>query len=251
MENLSFAALADGVIAAYTGRDPSFEWRLSFWIAHFGDRPITSITTDDIEDGIDALVKRGKMRAVWIMDADGQRQSVYIRTGRELSGSTVNRHVAALGSMFRILKEKRRLPRGFVNPTKGASRMPDGESRTLSVTVEDVRRLAGRMLVEARRLAVRGDWEAIDALLEQARQQFAGYPWVSEVLANLERIARSRDLQRFSKESLYSTRRMSTRLCAKGEALDTLNEATVPSFLRRKQAQGKAQSRKGDDKKSN
>jgi Ca-activated chloride channel family protein len=110
--------------------------------------------------------------------------------------------------------------------------------------------LAGRMLVEARRLAARGDWEAIDALLEQARQQFAGYPWVSEVLANLERIARSRDLQRFSKESLYSTRRMNTRLSAKDEALDTLNEVAVPSFLRRKQAQGKAQYRKGDDKKS-
>jgi hypothetical protein len=49
---LSFRPLAESVIASYNGRDGGFPNRLQFWIARFGERDITSLTTDDIEDDI-------------------------------------------------------------------------------------------------------------------------------------------------------------------------------------------------------
>ncbi len=59
----SFSDLAKVVIAAYSGRDTSFPKRLQFWIDHFAHRMVNELTTDDIDDGVDALIKRGKNRA--------------------------------------------------------------------------------------------------------------------------------------------------------------------------------------------
>jgi Ca-activated chloride channel family protein len=101
---------------------------------------------------------------------------------------------------------------------------------------------AGRLLEQARQAAEFGDWGAIDRLLAEARQRFADQPWLIEVLANMAEIAKSMDAARFRKEALYSSRKMGSRLSAKEEMLmDLAEEASAPSFLRRKTAQGKAQ----------
>jgi hypothetical protein len=51
-----FAELASAIVASYTGRDPTFAARVEYWVGFFGHKDITTITTDDVEDGIDALV---------------------------------------------------------------------------------------------------------------------------------------------------------------------------------------------------
>ena len=56
------------------------------------------------------------------------------------------------------------------------------------------------------------------------------------------------DAARFRKEALYASKKMGGRLSAKEEMLACLEvEQSVPSFVRRKAAQGKAQFRKGPD----
>jgi Ca-activated chloride channel family protein len=98
---------------------------------------------------------------------------------------------------------------------------------------------AGKLLEQARSAARQGDWQAIEGLLKEARQRFADNPWVQQVLEGLAELARQRDAARFGKEAVYSSRRMNTRLAAKDEASYLSDEADVPAFLRRKQAQGK------------
>jgi Ca-activated chloride channel family protein len=98
-----------------------------------------------------------------------------------------------------------------------------------------------QLLVQARKAADAGDWEAIDRMLADARQRYAQFPWVIEVLESAEEIAQIRDMARFSKESLYSSRKMSSRLSAKDELMSMSAESAKASYLRRKKAQGKAQ----------
>lgn len=57
-----------------------------------------------------------------------------------------------------------------------------------------------------------------------------------------------RDMARFSKESLYSSRKMNSRLSAKDEAMAMSAENDKASYLRRKKAQGKAQFDRPDDR---
>jgi len=107
---------------------------------------------------------------------------------------------------------------------------------------------AGRMLEQARNAAEHGDWNTVERLLAEARQRFADQPWVIEVLENMAELARSMDSARFSKEALYSSRKLRSRISAKEESLDSLiMEASAPSLLRRKTAQGKAQFDKPKD----
>ena len=104
---------------------------------------------------------------------------------------------------------------------------------------------AGKMLEEARAAARQGDWRRIEQLLDQARQRFADNPWVQQVLQSMAELAARRDVFAFAKEARYSTRRMNSRLTAKDEALSSAQDIGLPSFLRRKSAQGKAQFRRG------
>jgi Ca-activated chloride channel family protein len=106
---------------------------------------------------------------------------------------------------------------------------------------------AAQLLVKARQAADAGDWEAIDRMLAEARERFAQFPWVLEVLESAEGIARERDMARFSKESLYSSRKMHSRLSAKEELSATSSEDAKASYLRRKRAQGKSQFDRPDD----
>lgn len=107
---------------------------------------------------------------------------------------------------------------------------------------------AGRFLEHARTASENGDWDAIQKMVAEARERFADHPWVTEVLAGMAEIAKERDGVRFSKEATYSVRKMVSRVSAKEERLASLDqEADVPSFLRRKKSQGKAQFRQGSD----
>lgn len=151
MQERAFSALAGAVVAAHPTRDRSFDNRARFWIEHFGDRDVMSITTDDVDDGIDALIQRGKFRAITRRSADGTVSSTIVPTGQPLGSATVNRYIASLGTIFKELRRRRLLPRGFVSPMRGVARQPEGAGRTLSVTVEDVRRLVDACRVSRNR----------------------------------------------------------------------------------------------------
>jgi integrase len=135
-----FRPLAEAVIASYNGRDGGFPNRLQFWIDRFGERDITTLTTDDIEDGIDALYTRGKLKPMTSLQG-GQRVTTVVPAGRPLSPSTVNRYVACLGTMFKDLRRMRLLPRGFSSPMRGVGRQAEGPGRFLTVSLDDVKRL--------------------------------------------------------------------------------------------------------------
>jgi Ca-activated chloride channel family protein len=101
---------------------------------------------------------------------------------------------------------------------------------------------AAALLTQARVAADAGDWEAIKALLAEAQQRYAQFPWVLEVLGAMALLAEERNLMRFKKEALYSSRKMGSRLSAKEEMLAGLaDQSGSPTFLRRKKSQGKAQ----------
>lgn len=149
MTELAFNALAQAIVASFHGREKSFASRAQFWIDHFGDRDIQTLTHDDIEDGIDALVRRGKAKVRPNYTPGGKAEVVY--TGAPLAPSSVNRYISTLGTIFKEAKRRRLLPRGFVNPMRGVGRLGEGAGRTVTVTVEDVKRLVAACRVSRNR----------------------------------------------------------------------------------------------------
>ncbi len=109
---------------------------------------------------------------------------------------------------------------------------------------------AGKLLDQARAAAQHGDWNRIEHLLAEAKQRFADNPWVQEVLNSMAELASQRNLALFSKEAMYSSRRMNSRLSVKEEMTSVAGDGEVPAFLRRKSSQGRAQfrNRNGDGK---
>lgn len=144
----TFADLVGAVGAGYIDRDPAFVRRLQYWLDRFGDRPVDTLTRDDVEDGIDALMQRGKLKVTrW---QKGIPPTI-VNTGKPLAPATINRYVATLGGAFKAMRRLRLLPRGFVNPVHGVGRQGEGEGRTVTVTVEDVRRLVAAARVSSNR----------------------------------------------------------------------------------------------------
>ena len=101
---------------------------------------------------------------------------------------------------------------------------------------------AADALSRMRVAADRGDWVAVDRLLEVASRQFAGNEWVAAVLAAMKEIAESRSRERMMKESMYSASKLRSRLSAKDEDVNFCVAAESierPAYLRRKPSQGK------------
>jgi Ca-activated chloride channel family protein len=101
---------------------------------------------------------------------------------------------------------------------------------------------AGLFLDKARIAAGKGDWSTIERMITEGRRRFADNPWVMGVLDGLAELAKAMDGARFSKESMYSSRKMGSRISSKDEVQFSIaSETEMPAFLRRKAMQGKAQ----------
>ena len=124
----SFSDMALAVVASYTGRDRSFAARVDYWVSFFEHKDLTTITTDDVEDGVDTLVKRGKIKV--LTTSTGVTKTL---TGVPLSPSTINRHVACLGTIFKELK-RRRLLINF-QPASTVSLLELGEQHPSLITL--------------------------------------------------------------------------------------------------------------------
>ncbi|MEI2419740.1 hypothetical protein V6O07_05665, partial [Arthrospira platensis SPKY2] len=91
----------------------------------------------------------------------------------------------------------------------------------------------------ARNAARQGDWPTVERTMHQARAMSRDNPWLQDMTAELDQLARIRDEARFSKEAIYSSRRARSRLASKVES-PAYRQDAVPDFLRRKRSQGKA-----------
>ncbi|EDM70662.1 hypothetical protein RAZWK3B_14733 [Roseobacter sp. AzwK-3b] len=106
------------------------------------------------------------------------------------------------------------------------------------------RELRAADLQERARLAARRhDWDQVQTLIDEAQRESGENAWVAESLGTLRELAARRELEGFSKEAMYSSRAMRTRLgiaAFEDERIwNAETESAKPSYLRRKLAQGK------------
>jgi hypothetical protein len=102
------------------------------------------------------------------------------------------------------------------------------------------------------RLAARArHWPEVDRLIADARLEAGDNKWVAASLDSLERIARSRDVEGFSKESVFAARKMRSRLAASDELAPSSwsanSESMRPAYLRKKPIQGRRFDRPDDE----
>ena len=114
------------------------------------------------------------------------------------------------------------------------------EDATVRARADEVE--AAGLFRRARRDASRGDWAAVQAMIDTVRRRFPGHDWVQEMTSSLEALAQQTDTMAFSKEALYSSARMTRRLStADDDGAILALESAKASFLRRKSAQGRSQ----------
>ncbi|MEH6626577.1 MAG: VWA domain-containing protein [Motiliproteus sp.] len=94
----------------------------------------------------------------------------------------------------------------------------------------------------AREASLKGDWAAVDILIEEATELAEDNEWLGDSLNSLRRYSLNRDGARFSKEAMYSSSKLSSRVADKYEERASYcrtMEDSKPAFLRRKMEQGK------------
>ncbi len=98
---------------------------------------------------------------------------------------------------------------------------------------------AAKLMARLRLAAAQERWDEVDDVLDEAQRAFGGYDWLAGMLDAMAELARGRDRLRMMKEAMYSSDKLRSRLAAKQEALSRAQESAGPSFLRRKDRQGK------------
>jgi integrase len=118
----------------YRGRDIHFPVKLDWWCQQLGpEKQFLALTTDDVDAGIRVLIEEPKIHF---------SRDIGRHPGRRLrAAGTINKYIAALGSMYKLLRLHRRLPRSFVSPIVKGLLLPLPQGRTLQVTIEDVHKL--------------------------------------------------------------------------------------------------------------
>ena len=100
---------------------------------------------------------------------------------------------------------------------------------------------AANLQEQARTAARHEDWDTVDRILGELRKEVVHSPWIAAAISELERYARRRETDSFSKEAYYSAQKMRSRIAEKNELADWSLKAETEksSFLRRKMEQGK------------
>lgn len=105
---------------------------------------------------------------------------------------------------------------------------------------------AAGLQVRAREAARRGDWDAVGVALAGVERIAESNEWVKGALRELRELREleaRKDEVVFAKESAFLSRRMNSRLAVQDEAGDCVARSVAPSYLRRKERQGKAEKR--------
>ena len=116
---------------------------------------------------------------------------------------------------------------------------------------EEVKRRLDEIMVadiqdRARRAALDGDWNRVNALLNESKGLAGSNEWLSHSLGELQKFAMERKTEHFSKEAMYSADKMRRRLSSSDEihaSYEVSDELDKRAYLRRKISRGKRMSR--------
>lgn len=136
MTEVTFQDAAAVAVANYQGADRGYASRIAFFVEQFIGVPVTAINAEHIENAMDVLAQRGKR-----LTRTTRNGVVHTVSDKPVSASTRNRYLSSLGTLFRDMRRLRITPRGHISPTRGVERESADNSRTVEVSVEDVRRL--------------------------------------------------------------------------------------------------------------
>ncbi len=139
----------------------------------------------------------------------------------------------------------------------GLPAMPSGAYADLADDPEVAQRLielkASELQSQAKDAARRHNWDLVDEYVRQVDTlgREVNNAWVMGVAEQLKELAQRRNMRRFSKEAMYSSRRMQKRHISSQRYESSMDHSIVdpddvPSFLFRKARQGKALRKKGD-----
>lgn len=107
--------------------------RLAFWEESLGSRDLAEITADDVDLALVRLAERGRL-----VPRRGQATEP---AGSPMSGSTYNRYVSQLASVFKYARRLRLLPRAHVPPTRGVEKSPEPADPNRYLRAEEVERI--------------------------------------------------------------------------------------------------------------
>ena len=107
-----FNDLVAAFIATQHRPESGIRSRLRHWCEQFGDMPVDSISCEDVDLALEALIRRGKLHR-------GKP------SGRPLAPSSVNRYLGDLAMVFKFARRERVLPRNHVPPTLGVEKLPE------------------------------------------------------------------------------------------------------------------------------
>lgn len=127
--------LQDTVAAFLAARDfdKATISRLAFWNERLGDRELLDITPDDVDSALVALASRGRLKPT--------RGHQTVRTGKPLAGSTVNRYISQLGSVYKFARRLRLIPRTAIFPTANIEKSPEPADPERYLRPEEVERI--------------------------------------------------------------------------------------------------------------
>lgn len=130
----TFQEAVDTLRMIYRGQCRYLFPYLDWWNKELGgDRLVSSITTEDLDQGIAKLMREPAMR-YW-------RGKGVVAASKNRTAGTVNRYIGVLATLFKLLKTARYLPRSFVSPIVHGTKLPEPPGRTLQVCLDDVHAL--------------------------------------------------------------------------------------------------------------
>ena len=233
--------------------------------AHYGERAIDLAETFEAEIG---LLSQLQWRNVE-MSISGDSTQIELLNTYQRAGEGWRMPSVALGSecwaLFRMpMREAIRLQAESGGALKVSVRAVDangqqfnfeGQLQSLPVVKPDVylaehghelveRRInelnAAMLQMEIRNAALRGDWLQVEQLLNRLEAIGRHEPWVAASIAFTRQLMSERDESRMSKEMLYKSRKMNSRLSSTDEMMFSLkDDVELPAFLRRKSTEGR------------
>jgi integrase len=129
------ATLATTVDALIASRewDAATLARFAFWTDALGAKELADITPDDVDLALVRLAERGPLKPRRGKDTEA--------AGRPLAGSTVNRYISQLATVYKYARRLRLLPRAHVPPTRGLEKAPEHADPKRYLRLEEVERL--------------------------------------------------------------------------------------------------------------
>jgi Ca-activated chloride channel family protein len=233
--------------------------------AHYGERAIDLAETFEAEIG---LLSQLQWRNVE-MSISGDSKHIEILNTYQRMGEGWRMPSVALGSecwaLFRMpMREAIRLQAESGSVLKvnvravdanGEQFSFDGQLQSLPIFAPDVylaelghelveRRInelnAAMLQMEIRDAALRGDWHQVEQLLNRLETIGRYEPWVAASIAFTRQLMSERDERRMSKEMLYKSRKMNSRLSSTDEIMFSMkDDVELPAFLRRKSTEGR------------